>query len=259
MSNTDLWDKVCKTDPTYTTHVNQRGGFTAIGAQYQIHKATELWGPYGDRWGVRDLRWQYVGNTKGEILELALDAVFYYPTDTPGEASFPMGADIKYKPGDDCRKKVQTDLTTKALSKLGFNADVFLGLFDDNKYVAEAKREAAQRGKTKPKPTEPEVDKHTPQYFMGAIEANKDKPETLRKIVELFGAEGFKPKDNYNILSEVLTVTTDQQTVSALGQAVPLADLTATAKADLMASAGKKLADLDNAESRTPKPEGTET
>ena len=32
-------------------------------------------------------------------------------------------------------KKVATDALTKGLSKLGFNADVFMGMFDDNKYV----------------------------------------------------------------------------------------------------------------------------
>ena len=36
---------------------------------------------------------------------------------------------------DDCIKKVATDALTKGLSKLGFNADVFMGRFDDNKYV----------------------------------------------------------------------------------------------------------------------------
>jgi len=31
--------------------------------------------------------------------------------------------------------KVETDALTKALSKLGFNADVFMGMYDDHKYV----------------------------------------------------------------------------------------------------------------------------
>jgi len=35
-------------------------------------------------------------------------------------------------------------MTTKALSKLGFNADVFLGLYDDNKYVYQLKQEFNQ-------------------------------------------------------------------------------------------------------------------
>ena len=35
----------------------------------------------------------------------------------------------------DFAKKIETDALTKALSKLGFNADVFMGLYDDHKYV----------------------------------------------------------------------------------------------------------------------------
>ncbi len=44
---------------------------------------------------------------------------------------------------DPC-KKARTDALTKGLSELGFNADVFLGLYDDNKYVAE--RQAEEQG-----------------------------------------------------------------------------------------------------------------
>jgi hypothetical protein len=41
------------------------------------------------------------------------------------------------KPDADFAKKVETDALTKGLSKLGFNADVFMGLYDDHKYVQE--------------------------------------------------------------------------------------------------------------------------
>ena len=46
----DLWSSVETTDPEFTTKVNQRGGFTAIGAQYQIKTATETFGPFGIGW-----------------------------------------------------------------------------------------------------------------------------------------------------------------------------------------------------------------
>ena len=42
-NNMALWNSVCETDPQFTKSVNQRGGFTAIGAQSQIMKATEVW------------------------------------------------------------------------------------------------------------------------------------------------------------------------------------------------------------------------
>ena len=40
-----------------------------------------------------------------------------------------------------------TDFTTKALSKLGFNADIFLGKFDDTKYVQQMKQEFKEPAK----------------------------------------------------------------------------------------------------------------
>lgn len=128
--NLELWEQVCTTDPSHTKKVNQRGGFTAINATYQMRQATEQWGPYGSKWGVKDCNYIYVRDEKNKILEIALEAVFYYPS-----GSFQLSADTRYAAGQDCRKKVLTDLTTKALSKLGFSADVFLGMYDDNKYI----------------------------------------------------------------------------------------------------------------------------
>jgi len=131
-----LWNSVCKTDPTHTTKVNQRGGFTAIAAQYQLQRATELWGSYGNKWGVKSCRYSYIDANDDLPLEATLDAVFFYP-----EGEFEISTDMTYKVGNDSRKKLLTDLTTKALSKLGFNADVFMGKYDDNKYVNKLKAE----------------------------------------------------------------------------------------------------------------------
>ena len=136
--NLALWRSVEVTDPAMTKRVEQRGGFTAICAQYQIRNATALWGPYGSTWGVFDCQYEYLRDAAGDIVEAALLAVFRYPG---GE--FPIGADCAFRVGNDTRKKLLTDATTKALSKLGFNADVFLGRFDDNKYVAEVRAKFA--------------------------------------------------------------------------------------------------------------------
>ncbi|MCP4640230.1 MAG: hypothetical protein GY851_07350 [bacterium] len=143
--NLALWDAVCTTNPDNTRHVNQRGGFTAINAQSQMMAATAQWGPYGVRWGVRDLEWGFIHDENGVLLEATLDGVFFFPTDVPDAASgsFEIGTDCPYRAGNDTRKKLLTDLTTKALSKLGFNADVFLGMYDDNKYVGEMREKHA--------------------------------------------------------------------------------------------------------------------
>ncbi|PCI54187.1 MAG: hypothetical protein COB36_10885 [Alphaproteobacteria bacterium] len=140
MSNLELWNKVCKTDPGHTKKVNMRGGFTAIDAHYQIQNATEQFGPVGTGWGYRC---NYIYQEKFIFCEL----IFWY-TDTKNTFGPISGCseliDKNGKPDTDAGKKAMTDALTKALSHLGFNADVFLGKFDDNKYVAEAKKEFAE-------------------------------------------------------------------------------------------------------------------
>ena len=131
-----LWDSVSTTDPKYTKKVNQRGGFTAIGAQYQLMRATETFGPMGLGWGVDDEKiekWEDAG------LAVYTANLWWSWSSKTNKNIIPLHSAIKYhtngRVDDDFFKKVATDALTKGLSKLGFNADVFMGKFDDNKYV----------------------------------------------------------------------------------------------------------------------------
>ena len=134
-NNLELWDTVCKTDPKHTKKVNQRGGFTAIAAQSQVKRATEVFGIMGHGWGVEDEKFTSV---KGTTMVIYNANLWYKFNSKVG--SIPIHSSIKFAANgrydDDFAKKVATDALTKGLSKLGFNADVFMGLFDDNKYVA---------------------------------------------------------------------------------------------------------------------------
>lgn len=136
--NMKLWDAVEKTDPKHTKKANVRGNnITAIAPQYQIKNATDQFGTYGAKWGWRSFDFDYaLLATTGIVI---FKGLFYFPG---GE--FPISSSIsaykdgaRTKPDADFAKKVETDALTKALSKLGFNADVFMGLYDDNKYVME--------------------------------------------------------------------------------------------------------------------------
>ena len=124
-----LWDAVCTTDPKHTKRINQRGGFTAIDAQYQIQTATEQFGPYGIGWGVRDAKTKILN----EFNLIIYQAVLWY-TWEGNHGEFCIESSINFVNGDridgDCVKKVATDAMTKGLSRMGFNADVFLGKFD---------------------------------------------------------------------------------------------------------------------------------
>jgi hypothetical protein len=144
MSNMAIWDQVCTTDPNQTKTVNQRGGYTAIVPQYQIQQATEVFGPYGKGWGFAscDLDMSQI-----EPLGLVIvKAIFFYVTG--GDRSeFPINNAWPVKQGSridpDFAKKAETNTMSKALSKLGFGADVFMGQFDDNEYLQEAAKTAS--------------------------------------------------------------------------------------------------------------------
>ena len=141
-SNMQLWNSVCTTDPQYTQKVEYgKRKFTAIGAQYQLMEATKVFGPFGSGFGVSDEKFTEFGT---ECLALYQARLWYYldgKTDVIHQ--LPIHSSIKYsvngRVDDDFAKKIATDALTKGLSKLGFNADVFLGLFDDNKYVNQLK------------------------------------------------------------------------------------------------------------------------
>lgn len=154
-----LWKSVEKTPPDMTKEVKfGKRQYTTIDPQWQLRVATALWGPYGKQWGLRNIKYQIVelkGNDKvvletrdaqnkliqsTEILadyikySIIIEAEFFYPVD--GEtAAFHILNDDKYQADDEVLKKLITNTRSKALSWLGFSADVFLGKFDDTAYV----------------------------------------------------------------------------------------------------------------------------
>ena len=137
-----LWDAVCKTDPTQTKKANVKGNnLTSIKPQYQIMLATEQFGSYGSTWGFKHINIDYTLMEKGLV---TFKGTFYYPS---GEFEIINSISIwrdnaQTKIDDLYAKKVETDTLTKALSKLGFNADIFMGQFDDDRYVSQAHAEA---------------------------------------------------------------------------------------------------------------------
>jgi len=149
MKKLELWNRVEKTNPAHTKQANVKGNkITSIKPQYQIYCATKEWGSYGGTWGFKNITLGYELKDVGLV---TFKAVFYYPN---GE--FECLNTISYwrdnaqtKIDDEFAKKIETDALTKCLSKLGFNADIFMGRFDDVRYVAEVTKEFE---KEQPKP-----------------------------------------------------------------------------------------------------------
>jgi hypothetical protein len=136
-----IWDKVSKTNPANTKKVSQRGGFTSICAQSQIMEATRAFGPLGEGWGYSASLPIFHDNL------VFVQVTLWHGARTNEFGPVTGGAEWKVKDrvDSDAAKKATTDAVTKLLSQLGFNADVFLGLFDDSKYVAEMEREFAPK------------------------------------------------------------------------------------------------------------------
>ena len=156
--NLTMWNKVEKTNPKYTKDARLGGmKITSINATYQVKQATEQFGCYGRGFGLSSIEYDIVPCHNDQILAI-YKATFFYVQD--GERfEFPISTSIfiqqfyaskgYLKVDDNFAKKAETDMLTKALSKLGFNADVFMGQYDDKRYVAtvdaEFKQEAADK------------------------------------------------------------------------------------------------------------------
>ena len=140
--NLKLWESVEKTNPNYTRKANVKGNqITSIAPQYQIKNATEKFGNYGEKWGFRDINIDYTLVPVNGLIFWS--ATFFYPNGIfPATNSISIWRDgAMTKPDDQFAKKVETDTLTKCLSKLGFNADIFLGKFDNDRYLEEVKKE----------------------------------------------------------------------------------------------------------------------
>ncbi|MEO1616498.1 MAG: hypothetical protein AAFV88_11650 [Planctomycetota bacterium] len=139
--NMELWNKVCKT-PEERTKPFQKGRkeLTEINQQWQLQQATEIWGPYGKDWGLKNLRFEVIevqdsaDGVQYSANMLMLNAEFFYP-----QATFAIANDAQLRVGQDCVKMLVTNTRSKALSWLGFGADVFMGEFDGPIESASAK------------------------------------------------------------------------------------------------------------------------
>lgn len=189
-----IWEKVSKTDPDHTKEVSFGRKFTAIDAHSQVMEATRMFGPVGDGWGY-DTQFSTITTPRDEVF-ICCDLTMWWTNTSEWEgnevknrrqfgpirgicALQGVKADGKPKPSDhDAGKKAMTDALTKALSHLGFNADVFLGMFDDNKYVQELRGEKEVEKSSKQLAYEQDRKK-----FIESIEKCKT-PESMDAVVE---------------------------------------------------------------------------
>ncbi|ENT2901511.1 RecE family exodeoxyribonuclease [Salmonella enterica] len=172
--NLELWKDVFKTDERFTTAFSLNGGGTSINGTYMTMISTREFGPKGIGWGVDILEerfdngapitrtvkgtdgnntWELIPDGVGGILtekhHIIKIRLWYIRNGVRGEEiSFGCTPYIySSKHGLICdgeaTKKSLTDATKKALSALGFCADIFMGLYDNQEYRQKNKAEFA--------------------------------------------------------------------------------------------------------------------
>lgn len=145
--NMERWNRLSKTDPSATKKF-KRTGFsgTAVNPLYLIQRMTEEFGSAGEGWGVKSAEFQTVFPQDVEPLVYCTATIW---VGSPDRTVIGVGGDTMvttFKSGgsiadDEAFKKAYTDALGNAFKQLGMAADIYMGLFDDHKYVQERERE----------------------------------------------------------------------------------------------------------------------
>ena len=132
--NRKIWDQLKETDPRLTKKVNKGfGDLTTIDPHWQIMRMTEIFGPVGKGWSY-DCKYTYTDTL------VFCEVTIRWNINNNWLQFGPISSGLKlFKKNmnfdDEAPKKCMTDALTKGFSHLGLCADVFMGKFDDSKYV----------------------------------------------------------------------------------------------------------------------------
>jgi hypothetical protein len=234
--NKNLWNTVAVTNPNFVKSFTRGGGFsgTAINATYQAQKATETFGPCGIGWGIDILEERYQdgapliqdGTVVGkEVIHVLRVKLWYVYQGKRGEVihfgQTPFVGRNKngFFTDEEAPKKSMTDAMSKCLSLIGFSADVYLGLYDDNKYVADLRKEFGTDKNAKSEST-PEGKREE----AGKTGGNTLTPIQAKEVVDLLTASKRTPESLLAWLKskaktvEELTLPEYERAISVLKQ-----------------------------------------
>lgn len=147
--NMKIWDSLSKTDPNHTKGFKRSGGFsgTSVKPIWMVRQMTTLFGPAGIGWGTNKPEFQLVEGPEETLVYCTL-SIWHGDKEN---VVWGVGGDkaiAKNKYGqfadDEAFKKAFTDAQSNAMKALGVAADIHMGLFDDDKYVNEMKKEFAE-------------------------------------------------------------------------------------------------------------------
>lgn len=145
-----LWNAFADIDPAYTKPIKgkpYRG--TSPNPQYVIRCLTEMFGPVGEGfgWEVMAEGFQNLGD---EVLHWC--RISFWHSSNPdrrfeayGQTKALMKTSSGMMSDEDAPKKSMTDAIVKAASQIGIASNIFLGRWDDQKYVTSVADAFAQK------------------------------------------------------------------------------------------------------------------
>lgn len=180
--NLKLWDTFADIDPAFTKPITGKPyKGTSPNPHYIIRCLTELFGPVGKGFG-----WEVIADGFQPLGDEVLHwcRIRFWHNECRGFESYGQTkAYMKTRNGllldEDAPKKSLTDAVTKAAAQIGVASNIFLGRWDDNKYVAEVAERFA---------TEKKAIRRNP-YLLTIVEelgySHEDDvpPETLHKAI----------------------------------------------------------------------------
>ena len=189
--NMKLWRSVERTDPAQTKKITGKSyKGDSPKPHWIIMRATETFGPCGIGWGFsideRVENGAMIEPGHFERMHIAKVKVWYEWDGKRGEVEHIGGTPFCGKRSDgrtftdeDSAKKSVTDALVKALSMIGFAGDIFLGRYDDSKYVQDTREEFR----------EADTAASSDALYMKQALANIDKFDNEAALVDWYTAE----------------------------------------------------------------------
>lgn len=144
--NTQFWNQLQTTDPRITKNFQKSGGFkgTDINPTWRMKRMTEVFGPCGKGWGWNlERTWsEQIGDKTFMFAAVDLWWTDGIPTEYGDLPRYCTGAQIggteAGRAPDEAYKMAITDALGKCMVALGLASDIYMGLWDDSKYQADA-------------------------------------------------------------------------------------------------------------------------
>lgn len=151
-NNLSTWERFEDIDPKFTKPITgkQYKG-TSPNAHYIIKCLTELFGPVGQGFGWRVVAEDFREFGDGKVIHWC--RIEFWHTDRAntfesyGQTQMAYHTNGgKYMVDEDAPKKSLTDAITKAAAQIGIGANIFMGRWDDNRYVQGVAEAYEQKG-----------------------------------------------------------------------------------------------------------------